>query len=205
MSQASSSTGLNRRSSTGRNVVQAQPRAVVAAGSMATGFDPEAVTDNATGLPLIFCPDCNDVRVFSAITKSGVNEGRRYFKCPRKTHVNVSEVVKFALVNLSLVSQKLIVFSFFCMQPRCMRYWFEEEYVVYLHDNGYLSFASSTTEVPEVVGRLDSLEKNLKSMEDKVGKNRDGMGSCICLVCGCVNVTLFLVLAICVVVAVVFK
>lgn len=113
MSQASSSTGLNRRSSTGRNVVQAQPLAVVAAGSMATGFDPEAVTDNATGLPLIFCPDCNDVRVFSAITKSGVNEGRRYFKCPRKTHVNVSEVVKFALVNLSLVSLKLIVFSFF--------------------------------------------------------------------------------------------
>ncbi|XP_021321686.1 uncharacterized protein LOC110437540 [Sorghum bicolor] len=177
MSQASSSTGLNRRSSTGRNVVQAQPLAVVAAGSMATGFDPEAVTDNATGLPLIFCPDCNDMRVFSAITKLGVNEGRRYFKCPRKTHVN----------------------------PRCMRYWFEEEYVVYLHDNGYLSSASSTTEVPEVVGRLDSLEKNLKSMEDKVGKNRDGMGNCICLVCGCVNVTLFLVLAICVVVAVVFK
>jgi len=30
------------------------------------------------------------------------------------------------------------------MQGTCTRYWFEEEYVVFLHDNGYLLSASST-------------------------------------------------------------
>jgi len=38
-----------------------------------------------------------------------------------------------------------------------------------------------------------------------VGKNREGMGSYICLVCGCLNVTIFLVLAILLVVALVLK
>ena len=46
------------------------------------------------------------------------------------------------------------------MQGTCTRYWFEEEYVVFLHDNGYLLSASSTiaaastTEVPELVEKL---------------------------------------------------
>jgi len=97
------------------------------------------------------------------------------------------------------------------MQGTCTRYWFEEEYVVFLHDNGYLLAAGSTivealtTEVPEVVGKIDSLEKNLKKVKEMVGKNREGIGSCICLVCGCVNVTLFLVLAIFMVVAFLLK
>jgi len=97
------------------------------------------------------------------------------------------------------------------MQVKCKSYWFEEEYVVYLHDNGYLLAARSTivealtTEVPEVVGKIDSLEKNLKNVKEIVGKNREGIGSCICLVCGCVNVTLFLVLAIFMVVAFLLK
>ena len=97
------------------------------------------------------------------------------------------------------------------MQGKCKSYWFEEEYVVYLHDNGYLLAAGSTivealtTEVPEVVGKIDSLEKNLKKVKEIVGKNREGIGSCICLVCGCVNVTLFLVLAIFMVVAFLLK
>lgn len=83
--------------------------------------------------------------------------------------------------------------------------------MVFLHDNGYLPSASSTiaaastTEVPELVGKIDSLEQNLNKVKEMVGKNREGMGSCICLVCGCVNVTIFLMLAIFLVVAVVFK
>jgi len=58
------------------------------------------------------------------------------------------------------------------MQPTCHKYWFEEEYVVYLLDNGYLSSASwtlaadLTIEVPEVVARLVSLEQNLKDIVD---------------------------------------
>jgi len=96
------------------------------------------------------------------------------------------------------------------MQGTCTRYWFEEEYVVFLHDNGYLLSASSTiavasiTEVPELVEKIDSLEQNLNKLKEMVGKNREGMGSYICLVCGCLNVT-FLVLAILLVVTVVLK
>ena len=50
------------------------------------------------------------------------------------------------------------------MQGTCARYWFEEEYVVFLQDNGYLLSASSTiaatltTEVPKLVEKIDSLE-----------------------------------------------
>nr|TKV94528.1 hypothetical protein SEVIR_9G301400v2 [Setaria viridis] len=92
----------------------------------------------------------------------------------------------------------------------CTRYWLEEEYVVFFHDNGYLLSASSTiavaltTEVPELVEKIDSLEQNLNKVKEMVGKNREGMGSCICHVCGCLNVT-FLVLAILLVVTIVLK
>jgi len=97
------------------------------------------------------------------------------------------------------------------MQGTCSRYWFKEEYVVYLEDHGYLLppsstiAAASTSEVPELVGKIDSLEQNLNEVKEMVGKNREGMGSCICLVCGCLNVTIFLVLAILLVVALVLK
>jgi len=96
------------------------------------------------------------------------------------------------------------------MQGTCARYWFEEEYVVFLLDNGYLPSAASTiapastTEVPDLVGKIDSLEQSLNKVKEMVGKNREGMGSCICLVCGCLNVT-FLVLAILLVVIVMLK
>ena len=96
------------------------------------------------------------------------------------------------------------------MQGTSSRYWFKEEYVVYLQDNGYLLPASltivaaSTTDVPELVDKIDSIEENLNKVKEMVVKNREGMGSCICLVCGCLNVT-FLVLAILLVVAVVLK
>ena len=82
--------------------------------------------------------------------------------------------------------------------------------MVYLEDHGYVLPPSSTiaaaltSEVPELVGKIDSLEQNLNEVKEMVGKNREGMGSCICLVCGCLNVT-FLVLAILSVVAVVLK
>ncbi|CAD6338145.1 unnamed protein product [Miscanthus lutarioriparius] len=152
MSQASSSTARTRRSA------RVAPLVVVrAAAPLPTAADVEPMEDDVTGLPLIICPDCRDVR------------------------------------------------------GKCKSYWFEEEYVVYLHDNGYLLVAGSTiaealtTEVPEVVGKIDRLEKNLKKVKEMVGKNREGIGSCICLVCGCVNVTLFLVLAIFMVVAFLLK
>jgi hypothetical protein len=77
--------------------------------------------------------------------------------------------------------------------------------VVFLGDNGYLPSASTTTEVPEAVEKIGSLEENLNKLTEIVGKNKGGLGSCICLVCGCVNVTLFLLLAIFLVLAVVFK
>lgn len=76
--------------------------------------------------------------------------------------------------------------------------------MVFLRDNGYISSALTMSEVPEAVEKTQSLE-HLNKLKEMVGTNRDGLGSCICLVCGCVNVTLFLVLAIVLVVAVVFK
>jgi hypothetical protein len=103
-----------------------------------------------------------------------------------------------------------IVFIWMQVPGTCSRYWFEEEYVMFLHDNGYLLSASSTiaaastTNVPELVDRIDNLELNLNKVKEMVGKSRDGMGSCICLVCGCLNVT-FLVLTILLVVTVVLK
>ncbi|XP_025822253.1 uncharacterized protein LOC112898056 [Panicum hallii] len=150
----------------------------------ATDVQLPASIDDVTGLPLILCPDCKDVSVFSATTtQSEHNVGRRYFKYPRK---------------------------FRNVPGTCSRYWFEEEYVVFLRDNGYLLSASSTiaaastTNVPELVDRIDNLELNLNKVKEMVGKSRDGMGSCICLVCGCLNVT-FLVLTILLVVTVVLK
>ena len=89
-------------------------------------------------------------------------------------------------------------------------FWFEEEYVVFLSDNGYLPSSSSTigaastTNIPELVDRIDNLELNLNKVKEMVGKSRDGLGNWICLVCGCLNVT-FLVLAILLVVTVVLK
>jgi hypothetical protein len=83
--------------------------------------------------------------------------------------------------------------------------------VVYLHDNGHLPSASSTiaagstTEVPELVKKIDSLEQNLNKVQEMVSKNREGMGCFICLVCGCVNVTIVLLVAIFLVVAFVLK
>lgn len=150
--------------------------------------------------------------MFAATTKFGSNEGKRYFKCPRKTYGHVSEVDEFALLNFIIVLPKfhcLLVVNW--VQGTCTRYWFEEEYVVFFHYNGYLPLtssivaAASTIEIPKIVGRIVSLEQNLNEVKDKVGNNREGMGSCICLVCGCVNVTLFLLLAIVLLVVVVLK
>ena len=82
--------------------------------------------------------------------------------------------------------------------------------MVFLSDNGYLPSASltigaaSTTNIPELVDRIDNLELNLNKVKEMVGQSRDGLGNWICLVCGCLNVT-FLVLAILLVVTVVLK
>jgi hypothetical protein len=174
MSQAWSSTARSRWRSTARDVVEPRPLAVVAAGTVPIGVDLEAPIDDVTGLPLIMCPDCKDVRVFAANTTYSNNVGKRFFKCPRKNRRNVSEVV---------------------------------EYLVFLQDNGYLPSVSSTiaagstTKVPKLMGKIDSLEQNLNKVTEMVSKNKDGMGSLICLVCGCVNVIVLLVFAIFLVVA----
>jgi hypothetical protein len=105
----------------------------------------------------------------------------------------------------------VVDFAEIWMQGTCDRFWFEEEYLVFLQDNGYLPSASSTiaagstTKVPELVGKIDSLEQNLNKVTEMVSKNRDGMGSLICLVCGCVDVTVLLVFAIFLVVAFMLK
>jgi len=64
---------------------------------LASAIDLQALIDYVSRLPLIRCPDCRDVRVFAAMTKSGSNKGKRFFKCPRKSYGNVSAVAQFAL------------------------------------------------------------------------------------------------------------
>ena len=94
MSQASSSTARTRRSSAARVALQPGPLAVVAAVPPPTAVDLQAPLDDMTGLPLIMCPTCKDVRVFAATTtKSQYNIGKRFFKCPRQGYGNVSSVV----------------------------------------------------------------------------------------------------------------
>jgi hypothetical protein len=101
----------------------------------------------------------------------------------------------------------VVDFAEIWMQGTCDRFWFEEEYLVFLQDNGYLPSVSSTiaagstTKVPKLMGKIDSLEQNLNKVTEMVSKNKDGMGSLICLVCGCVNVIVLLVFAIFLVVA----
>ena len=98
MSQASSSTARTRRSSVARVSQQPTPLAVVAAVPPPTAVELQAPIDDVTGLPLIMCPDREDVRVFAATTtQSEYNVGRRFFKCSRKNYRNVSAVVQFAL------------------------------------------------------------------------------------------------------------
>jgi len=68
-------------------------------------------------------------------------------------------MVVFVAFSACTIGVKLSVVVIW-MQGRCSRYWFEEEYVVYLEDHGYLLPASSTiaaastTEVPELVGKI---------------------------------------------------
>uniref|UniRef100_A0A804LET2 Zinc finger GRF-type domain-containing protein n=1 Tax=Zea mays TaxID=4577 RepID=A0A804LET2_MAIZE len=159
MSQAWSSTVRSRRRSTARDVVEPRPLVVVAVGTVPIGVDLEAPIDDVTGLPLIMCPDCKDVRVFAANTTYSNNVGKRFFKCPRKNRRNGT----------------------------CDRFWFEEEYLVFLQDNGYLPSTSSTiaagstTKVPELVGKIDSLEQNLnKTVRDVISpKKKEGRGKAI--------------------------
>ena len=53
--------------------------------------------------------------------------------------------------------------------------------MVFLHDNGYLLLASSTigaastTKVPKLVEKIDSLEQNRNKVKEMVGKNRECM------------------------------
>ena len=68
MSQASSSTTRTRRSSVARVALQPAPLVVVAAAPLPTAVDLETLIDDVSGLPLIMCPDCKDVRVFAANT-----------------------------------------------------------------------------------------------------------------------------------------
>ena len=87
MSQASSSPALTRRSSAARVAQQPGALAVVEDTTplLTVVADLEAPIDTVTALPLIICPNCRDVRVFAATTtRSQYNNGKRYFKYPRK-------------------------------------------------------------------------------------------------------------------------
>ena len=104
-SQASSSTTRTQRSSVARVPLQAAPLAIVAAAQPPTDVQLPVLIDDVSGLLLIWCPDCKDVRVFAATTtNSEHNIGKRYFKCPRKKFRNVSVLIFMQWPNFILVS-----------------------------------------------------------------------------------------------------
>ena len=112
MSQASSSTTCTRRSSAARVALQPTPLVVVAAAPLPMVVDLETLIDDVSGLPLIMCPDCKDVRVFAAnTTQSGLNFGKRYFKCPRKNYQNVSVIIISILFEWACL--RMVVFLAF--------------------------------------------------------------------------------------------
>ena len=62
-----------------------------------------------TGLPLIMCLDCKDMRVFAATTtQSEYNVGKSFFKCPRKNNQNVSVIIILDWPNFILVGMGML-------------------------------------------------------------------------------------------------
>jgi hypothetical protein len=91
--QSSASTAHTRRSV--RGVHQPGALAVVHdVAPLAVAVNMDALIDEVSKLPMIMGPECKDVRVFAATTTQSLyNNGRRYFKCPRKNYV--SAVVEY--------------------------------------------------------------------------------------------------------------
>ncbi|CAN6307808.1 unnamed protein product [Urochloa humidicola] len=44
---------------------------------------PPSEIDDVTGLPLVVCPRCKDLRLIAFTCKWTKNRGKRFFKCPR--------------------------------------------------------------------------------------------------------------------------
>jgi hypothetical protein len=64
---------------------------------------PLRVVDEETGLPLIMCPKCNQLRLTAFTCKWTKNQGKRYFKCPRNDEKFVSASFKFVLTSFEFV------------------------------------------------------------------------------------------------------
>ncbi|CAN6163376.1 unnamed protein product [Urochloa humidicola] len=81
MSHWSSSSVRNRGSPTSR-VWQCSSVPRLGAGRPLEVVPPPEI-DDVTGLPLVLCPSCKDLKLTAFTCKWTINRGKRFFKCPR--------------------------------------------------------------------------------------------------------------------------
>ncbi|CAO2141992.1 unnamed protein product [Urochloa humidicola] len=84
MSHWSSSSVRNRGSPTSR-VWQCSSVPRLGAGRPLEVVPPPEI-DDVTGLPLVLCPSCKDLKLTAFTCKWTVNRGKRFFKCPRNNY-----------------------------------------------------------------------------------------------------------------------
>ncbi|RLM61400.1 hypothetical protein C2845_PM14G07350 [Panicum miliaceum] len=117
-------------------------------------FVPPPVMDDVTGLPLILCPSCKDLRLVAFICKWTENCGKRFFKCPRYDELGAK---------------------------RCRIYMFQDKYEWYLRTNGYLEFAETELAmdggleamdvVPDLVmEEIEQVKGGLHDIQDELAK-----------------------------------
>ncbi|CAN6277986.1 unnamed protein product [Urochloa humidicola] len=172
MSQGSSSSGARRSGTSAARGGASLALARTTAQLPAPVFDEDPVLDDVTGLPLIVCPFCQDVRVIADTTRySTKNLGKRYFKCPRSIPGDSTS---------------------------CRMYRFKEQYEAYLRKYGYLG--SNSFLEAELLQEIQDVKLELHEVKEQVADMRTGAGrtpriSCCCAVLTCVNL-FFLLLAI---------
>ncbi|RLM93469.1 hypothetical protein C2845_PM08G13690 [Panicum miliaceum] len=114
MSQASSSSAWRARWAPAR--VSRGPPPVLLGAPAPLEVVPQPVMDDVTGMPLIFCPSCKDLRLVAFTCKWTENRGRRFFKCPRYDELGAK---------------------------RRRIYMFQDKYELFLRTKGYLEYAGS--------------------------------------------------------------
>lgn len=85
-----------------------------------TSTDPDPV-DPQTGLPLIICPKCKDIRLIACTCVWTKNAGKRFFKCPRNkekvdhtphSFLITADLYITILVRMHLISLMYVPFFF---------------------------------------------------------------------------------------------
>ncbi|RCV44137.1 hypothetical protein SETIT_9G350000v2 [Setaria italica] len=125
---------------------------------------PAPLVNEVTGLPLIICPYCKDVRLVVLTTmNSRKNLGKCFFQMPK-------ELSKCKWFPASGSSQLTYMFSLLVdLDPTsCPMYKFEDEYEAYLRRDGYLDSTSLLDVVPELLQEIEDLRLGFQEIKEHV-------------------------------------